>query len=462
MTRCIIHVGMHKTGTSSIQQSLEGFADGRHVYYEDHRGRPNHGYALFSLVGGAAPEATAAVSRPGLSERIDRLKADGPRVRAHLRRVVQSTGHRTLLMSAEGMMFLSAEELRRVADALLASGVDEVNIVAYVRAPAGYMTSMAQQVLAGGALAVVQPEREYCRYRESFEKFDEVFGRENVRLWKFAPATFLSGCVVRDFCGRLGIDLPPERIRRVNESLSREALSLLLVHRLLGEDLGAADMSGAERRALAQRLTGIGATKFRLSADILLPVLERHRDDVTWMEERLGESLAEDLSGHQPEHIRDESDLLPVNPETVQELRALLGSGAPPGVTGETLREVAVLVNALRQEDHPEPRALRSSEAGRRGLARSERVDRDALEITARELMERMLEGGAINLRPLPGPQRVAFIRVVMRHIATTLAQTSEGTLDYAGLGQFRVRPMDTAGGRRSVIAFHPSTRRSR
>ena len=461
MTRCIIHVGMHKTGTSSIQQSLAGFADGRHVYYDDRPGRSNHGSALFSLVGGAVPDAKAVVSRPGLSERIDRLKADGPRVRTHLRRVVQSTGHRTLLMSAEGMMFLSAEELRRVADALLESGIDEINIAAYVRAPAGYMTSMAQQVLAGGARAGLLPERDYCHYRESFEKFDEVFGRENVRLWKFEPAVFPSGCVVRDFCGRLGIDLPPERIRRVNESLSREAVSLLLVHRVLGEDLGAADMSGAERRALARRLTGIGRTKFRLAADILIPVLAQHRDDIAWMENRLGESLAEDLTSHQPEQIRDESDLLRVNPATVQELRALLDPETPPGATGETLREVAVLVNALRQDDHPEPHAARGSQSGDLGLVRSDRDQQDTLELSARELTERMLEGSAINLRPLPGPQRVAFIRAIMRHIATTLARTSEGILNYEGLGRFQVRQVQRAGGRRTVIAFHPSTKRS-
>ena len=46
---CLLHVGMHKTGTTSIQQSLAGFADEQFVYGDVDR-HPNHTRAVFSLL----------------------------------------------------------------------------------------------------------------------------------------------------------------------------------------------------------------------------------------------------------------------------------------------------------------------------------------------------------------------------------------------------------------------------
>jgi hypothetical protein len=313
---------------------------------------------------------------------------------------------------------------------------------------------MLQQVLAGGARSALRPEREYCHYRESFEKFDAVFGRENVRLWKFEPAAFPAGCVVRDFCGRLGIDLPPERIRRVNESLSREALGLLLVHRMWGEDLGATSMSGAESRELARRLAGVGATKFRLSADIIVPVLEQHRIDIAWMEDRLGESLQEALGSHRSDDVRDESDLLRVQVETVQELLARLGNEAPAGVTGATLREVAVLVEALRQTGRAQSQASPGSGVMNHEAAGPGAATQEMLEMSIGELLELVAERNRIELGALPRSRGVAFIRAVLKHISTTLTRSSQGATDYAGLGQFRVRQVEQAPDGRSQITF--------
>jgi hypothetical protein len=65
------------------------------------------------------------------------------------------------------------------------------------------------------------------------------------------------------------------------------------------------------------------------------------------MEARLGQTLHEDLGGHRPGDVRDESDLLRPDPNVTGKLLALLGDTA--GIKGETREEVAWLVHALRE-----------------------------------------------------------------------------------------------------------------
>jgi hypothetical protein len=196
---------------------------------------------------------------------------------------------------------------------------------------------------------------DYPDYRRRFDKFDKVFGQDNVHLWKFEPRAFPSGCVVQDFCSRLGIDFPADRVIRVNESVSREAVALLYTFRKLRG--GAQAPSRARVRRQISALKDVGATKFRFSPDLLRPVLDQHRADIEWMEARLGASLDEKLGEHEPADVRGEGDLLRPDPAVVARLHALLGDSAPAAVKGESPEEVAVLVEALLREHAREEKA---------------------------------------------------------------------------------------------------------
>jgi hypothetical protein len=346
MRRCILHFGMHKTGSSSIQHSLAGFADADFAFYQDHRGRTNHNGAILDLL--AKPGSYDARRRRwnsrGGSEAAVKSAADG--ARRSLDDAVRSLGERALIISGEGMLLLPADQLGEIAAHIRDRGIEQIAAVAYVRPPAAFVTSLAR-AMRGGSLKRLNLQRRSSNYREQFEKFDTVFGRENVQLWKFDPASFPDGCVVQDFCARLGIDLPAERIVRVNESIPREAVALLYTYRKFGGESGLAAMPAEQRARLVKRLAELGRTKFRFSPDLLRPMLKYNRADIEWMEARLGASLNEDLGEHQTGDVRDESDLLRPDPEVVAKLRAMLGDAAPDGVTGENPQEIAALVHAL-------------------------------------------------------------------------------------------------------------------
>lgn len=479
MSRCVLHVGMPKTGTSSIQQSLAGFADDRHVWYEDHKGRTNHAAAIFELLGAGKPDPAQRRRRMNGEGRAVPSPTPDPDTRKQLERTISSLGSRTLVISGEGMLLLSREQLGELLAWLRSRGLADIEVVAYVRPFAGYVTSLAR-ASKGGILKHLNFARRSSRYRDSFEKFDQVFGRDNVRLWKFDPKTFHAGCVVQDFCSRLGIDFPPERVVRANESIPREAVALLYTYRKYAEELGASEMSQAERFALIQRMGDVGSTKLSLSPDLLRPMLENNRDDIAWMEARLGESLAEDLGEPRPGDVCEERDLLRPDPAVVEKLLARLGDAAPEGVTGRTPREVAVLVHALRnggmtprggrERGFRAFRPLRDRLAGRRANAdaaprpaRAARADRDTRSgsaLKAAELIGEIRRSDPASLGGIAPEAAEALVGQLFSHMSRTLAEAEEGVVSYPGLGRFRVRPAKGGaagtGPARTRIVFVP------
>ena len=340
MRRCIIHIGMHKTGSTSIQASLQGFSDDRFLY-ANLGNVPNHSLAIHSLF--AAHPARHRMHR---KRDAAAMQAYLTGMRTDLERAIAAAQNRTLLLSGEGISGLSPPDLVRLHDYFRAR-FDELVIVGYARPPAAFMGSAFQERIKGGSTKL-DLEQIYRAYETRFVKFDDIFGREHVHLWKFEPRAFPGNCVVRDLCKRLDISLPLERIVRRNESLSRQAVALLYIYRKLGQEYGSGNMEGGESQHLGNLLSKIGKDKFRFSPDVVRPILDKNRADIERMETRLGESLHEELGEHQPGDVRDESDLLKVDPELVSKLLALLGKRAPAGVTGETPEQVAELIHALR------------------------------------------------------------------------------------------------------------------
>jgi len=270
-------------------------------------------------------------------------------VRVRLESAIEQALERTMIISGEDISSLSRPDLYELHN-YAHSHFDRVNVVAYVRSPAGFMSSAFQERVKG-RLDRFEPEAQCFNYEHCFSKFDDLFGRENVHLWYFSPESFPGGCVVQDFCARLGINLPKDRIIRANESLSRLAVALLYCYRKLGKKYGSVDMTAAEGQRLGNILGAFGGGQFRFSPDLIRPSLERNRADIEWMEARLGQSLHEDLSYHQPGDVRDESDLMTPDPDAVRKLIKMLGEIAPMGNKGETPEELASLVHVLRRKE---------------------------------------------------------------------------------------------------------------
>ena len=342
MTRCIIHIGMHKTGSTSIQASLNRLADSRFLY-ADLGPEPNHSIPLCVLF--SSDPARCTSNKPS-KRHLGTDPAYWSLVRNRLDAAIGRCGDRTLLISGEDICSLARSDLAGL-HRYFGARFDRVEVVAYVRSPAAYLASVFQQRVKGD-LDEFNPAAMLRGYEETFGKFDELFGRANVHLWKFDPARFPGGCVVQDFCARLGIHLPRGRVKRANDSLPRPALDLLYCYRKFGKPHGSEDMPAGEAQRLGRVLSALGTDKLRFAPELVQPILERHRADIQWMEERLGVSLDEDLGERRAGDVGAEADLLSPAPQVVEGLLELLGDAAPAGNLGRTPVEVAALVHALR------------------------------------------------------------------------------------------------------------------
>ena len=238
------------------------------------------------------------------------------------------------------------------------------------------------------------PDLLYPNYRKRFEKFDQILGADQVHFWPFEPASFTGGDVVRDFCERTGLSIDVADIRRVNEGLSGDAVLLLYLFRKFGLPHVGSREDIARNRVLLAHMAQLGGPRTRFAPELLAPVIAAHREDLDWIESRVGRSLST-LGDGRPGDIHGEDDLLrpshaglcwlaaqvgeaepltdsPATPQAIARqmyqlsIRLGEGSGSPPSGDGSTVEGApgADLDRALRNERRAKLQARRNARGG--------------------------------------------------------------------------------------------------
>lgn len=303
----IVHVGMHKTGSSSIQETLSKVQMQAVEYLSI--GPSNHS-AFFSTLLSKHPENYHTHRKSGLSK--SKVRDLQLLYVKKLHTALQNVTKKKVLISAEDLSSSSNgySELEYLKE-LLVSYCKRIRIVGYVRPPAGYMQSAFQQRMKGGGQNVFDLRKVYPCYKQSFAKMDDIFGQENVELIAFKRDSLHNGDVVQDFARRIEVDLDPSKIVRTNESLSLEATALLFVFRHFSGKLAGYKGYNSDNNRLIAALSGLGNQKLVFSESALSSVFEANRSDIEWMSQRLGTSIVEDASTL-PQEIGSEKDLFNV------------------------------------------------------------------------------------------------------------------------------------------------------
>jgi hypothetical protein len=438
----LVHFGMHKTGTSSIQESLfQRLADPRFHYVNLGMANASTGISMCfrADMGGYGTFVKRGVHAGNLPR--FREKAVGL-----LRAEMEACAKKIAIVSGENISQLEEAELRAL-HGFMAGRDRPVTAVAYVRRPKEYMESAFQQRVRGGLDSLVASKL-YPGYRNRLEKFDVVYGRDNVQLWLFDPKRFPGGCVVQDFCARLGIAFRPEDAIRVNDGLSLPALSLLFAYRKFGPGFGVGPSVLYENRLLVNRIRTLPGPKLRLHSSLVAPVIAGQREDIEWMEARLGGvSLAEDLAAHDEGAIRSEEDLLRFSPEALRWLAEELGGERwRPDMRAQ---EVADWMHRLRVRLAAADEKVQKTAAGARRASITQPGKGDG-DMTIEELIRKALQS-APALQALPEQDARALVREVFRHVRQQVDATDEGKIAVGGLGLFRIRQAEREKDGRTV-----------
>ncbi len=452
MTLCILHFGMHKTGTTSIQQSLFRSCTDERFHYID-LGSPNPSGRI----------ATAFLREPQ-SFHIHRKRGTTPQELRRLRdetiaalvEQVNLARDKTAILSAEVISALAIDELARLCETLTRAGATRIKAVGYIRPPRSYLESAFQQSLKGGWRRP-RLESVFPKYQHRFEKFDTVLGREQVTFWNFAPHTFPEHCVVQDFARRNGIDLGTQKPLKTNQALSLPAVQLLLIYRTFGPQSATGKAAIAQNRMLVSRLTGLRGAPLRFHPEYVAPSLQRHRTDIAWMEHRLGAPLVEEGAVHDAA-VRSDVDLLDVPQEALEWLAAEIGE--PLRGAGESLsvRDIAHWVHSLREGDTRQARRIVGCRrVDSRAAGAKDEVGKITQWLDAQSLLalvcgkDAQLEAWAASATPL--------IDAAFRCLARALSLGGEGKLVIPGMGGFRMKSLQNEEGQPTAIkriTFHP------
>ncbi|MEB3265391.1 MAG: hypothetical protein VKN13_02125 [Cyanobacteriota bacterium] len=235
----ILHAGMHKTGTSSIQKTLfHGLQDTRYHYVGC--GLVNGSRAIHTLVADQ-PVLHHTHRDRGLDDKaVEQLRIHYQQKWNQQLELARESAA-TPIVSAEECWLLSASELQKLRTMIELAGY-RAHVVVYLRSPLSWMSSMIQELLkstlsplvdawlstappAWGQLPHLQP-----MYSERLALFRDIFGADALTVRHFNLATLSGGCVVLDFCRFIGLAIEPQAVLRSNDSMALDASRFLYVY----------------------------------------------------------------------------------------------------------------------------------------------------------------------------------------------------------------------------------------
>lgn len=301
MKTCWIHIGMPKTGTTSVQVYLMGKKSQPGWRYVSFGGAPDMNREMHAMFGTAAHKWYWFAKRGESPERIAEL---GRQYKARLAEAILDAREENILISSEALSLIEKPGIIALREFLLPL-CDRIRIVGYVRPPIGFMVSFFQQRVKSG-YNTFDVTGTLPQYRFRFEKFDEIFGKDNVLLRKFDPASFPGGCFVADFCRFIGMPGPGE-VKRVNESLTREGCGMLFAYYKFGPGYGVGPHVIHENNSLISPMFAMRGNRFGISRELAARGLVE--EDIAWIERRLGSSIQDSAADHGG-IVSSESELL--------------------------------------------------------------------------------------------------------------------------------------------------------
>lgn len=253
-----LHIGLNKTGTSSIQK----FFNNNHQVLES--------LGVLYPRTGLHDSAHYGFSKKliGLPSAANVSLADG--IQDVIREA--ATKKQNVVISSEYLFLATYEQIFEIKQFLDKTGVD-IRIVIYLRRHDYWVDSLFNQAVktAPGNQVWDLDIREYfiyllgaaefeIRYPKIIDKWADVFGQGNVLVRPFEKSQFYNGDLIWDFCRLIGLELPAELEKKgvstflVNESVPDDILKIIGAIRRLNIALDEKDAISS--RLLTARIAG--------------------------------------------------------------------------------------------------------------------------------------------------------------------------------------------------------------
>ncbi|MEM9044881.1 MAG: hypothetical protein AAGC81_09295, partial [Pseudomonadota bacterium] len=184
--KCILHIGVEKTGSTSIQKAFNGFDDGS-VFYAD-LDRPNHSFA-FEYMFRLDDNFRQALSAQGVTP--EKVVNEYERLLAE----ALDLDRKTVIFSAENASKFSITALRSLRRRL-EKACDSFQVVMFVRDPLRWTASLVQE---HSKFALPLDEMQFLSFQERYRNISAVFSLEELTILKYETPTVAKQDVVSRF-----------------------------------------------------------------------------------------------------------------------------------------------------------------------------------------------------------------------------------------------------------------------
>lgn len=271
LAQCWLHIGVEKTGTTSLQSFLAAnrtALGAQGLLYPRTPGPVGH----FDLVAFALDDARIDGTRKarGLTTATQIAGFRNDFVRSLVNEIAAS-GASEIILSSEllSSRIRSHSELERVR--VLCAGIARnTKIVVYLRNQVDFLVSRYTTLIQSGGRDEFRVRGiAFADYAVLLDRWATEFGHENLIVRRFEPADFVDGDLLADFAATIGLESAQlVSVPRCNESLDAESLAFLRgINRRLPNGLRerTGPLRSAAVKVLQQRR---GGTKF-----VIPPVL---------------------------------------------------------------------------------------------------------------------------------------------------------------------------------------------
>lgn len=288
--RIIVHVGMAKAGSTTLQTSLARSVDflrDQGVLYP----RPNSddGHSLLAPIVSGTTEPFLFTK--GKYRSTGDFSKASQRFMKSIERQIVKEKPKVLILSSEYLSSTFCYTHASTLKDLLARWSTDIDIVIYLREPRSLYTSSLQQTLKFSS-RFTPPDQHTCQYRSFISHYDDVYpGRVNIVLFDFAQ--FKNNCMVTDFMERflpdVGCDGLAQNVTKANVSPSCETTWIVRNYREVnfndrdGETIIQAYYLGLLLDRLASQTNQWN--KARLTEAASIEVLAQNHEDLVWLKQ---------------------------------------------------------------------------------------------------------------------------------------------------------------------------------
>ena len=337
---CIVHIGMHKTGSSSIQHNLNQTQNKNFSYFN--LGSENHSIPLYSMF-------SKFRNTYHIHQNANRTKEDVKNFNINIdkmfkKHLEENKKYHTFVISGEDISVLSFEELMIFQKYLLAY-FKKIQIVAYIRAPFSYTSSAVQELIKNDRHdLLLLTQSSFPQYKKQFEKFDLVFGIENVKLNYFDRDSLKNNDITTDFLYQNKLEVVEDNFFSANESMTLEAISLIYIFNKYKNQIIEGVRDTKKELKLKNTLSKIGDKKFLLSKELLQPITNKYIEEIIWIEKRMGIKILDSNVYNSIEVISSEEDLYKVAKNAIFDLNTIVGKIEDNKIIAENSLEYIIIL----------------------------------------------------------------------------------------------------------------------